>query len=109
MLRRKFAAQINRQSVPYGMEKVEYLEGTGTQFIFTPTLADWKDKIVECDHYTINLRENYPSYGGNWVGVFGGQKIDNGGKWMPSYFLYHKGNGKSGFIRGGNTKGYCRI
>lgn len=106
MLRRRRAAQINRQSVPYGSTKIEYLESSGKEFIFTPKLLDWKDKIVECDHYAINLKEDYPSYAGAWIGVFGGQKIDGGGKWMPSYFLWHKNNKKSGFIRGGNTNYY---
>lgn len=33
MLRRRRAAQINRQSIPYGSAKVEYLETSGTQTI----------------------------------------------------------------------------
>ena len=35
MLKRRRAAIINRQSTPYGMEKVEYLESTGPQRIDT--------------------------------------------------------------------------
>ena len=35
MLRRKRAAIINKQSVPYGMERVEYLESSGTEYIDT--------------------------------------------------------------------------
>ena len=44
MLKRRRAAIINKQSVPYGMEKVEYLESTGSQRIdtglsVTPTIG----------------------------------------------------------------------
>ena len=35
MLRRRRAAQINRQSIPYGMENAEYLESSGTEYIDT--------------------------------------------------------------------------
>lgn len=35
MLRRRRAAIINKQSIPYGMKKVEYLESSGTEYIDT--------------------------------------------------------------------------
>lgn len=39
MLRRRRAAIINKQSVPYGMEKVEYLESSGTQCILSDLIC----------------------------------------------------------------------
>lgn len=53
MLRRRRAAQINRQSVPYGVEKVEYLESSGTQWIATNIST--KDLSVEIDYTSLKI------------------------------------------------------
>ena len=53
MLRRRRAAQINRQSVPYGVDKVEYLESSGTQWIL-PNVST-KDLSVEIDYTSLKI------------------------------------------------------
>lgn len=66
MLRRRTAAQINRQSVPYGSTKVEYLESTGTQWVI-PNIST-KDLSVEIDYSSLKITNNtsYQKTFGYW-------------------------------------------
>lgn len=66
MLRRRRAAIINRQSVPYGIEKVEYLESSGTQWVI-PNIST-KDLSVEIDYTSLKITNNtnYQKTFGYW-------------------------------------------
>jgi hypothetical protein len=55
MLRRRRAAQINRQSVPYGSTKVEYLETSGTQTILLDKIEWGYNGRIKTDLMWTNL------------------------------------------------------
>jgi hypothetical protein len=98
MLRRRRAAQINRQSVPYGMEKVEYLRTTGTQYINTNVYA----KSGLFTKLTVKVNE---WTGWNNINIVFAHKTNL----TETYALslnYNSGYGFAGFFWYGNQAGY---
>lgn len=65
MLRRKFAAQINRQSVSYGMEKVGYLESPFTTYITGNTalfeMGDFNIDFLNGDSIKMQTEHQIPN------------------------------------------------